>query len=242
VDDAYVLDPGEAWAGVGLAYSRLSYANQLDVPVMDASFGIARHVQLAATVPVSNLRYPDGFRDRYLGDTYLSAKIGLHDAAAGSVGVAVAPLVEVLSDGSALDASGQPIGRVHWALPVDLEYDGNGWRTYGSAGYFSRGAIFGSASLDVSAGSRAGVLAILSLTRSTTDPIVFDTGANTSRTRADASGGAYARIGNSMSVYGLIGRTVSRQDPYSSSLSLSLGVSFQVAAPRVTTGTAKPRK
>ena len=240
VDDAYVLDPGECWLGAGLSYSRLPYANQLDLPVMDVSVGVARRVQIAATVPASTLRYPDGFRDRYLGDTYLSAKIGLRGAGDG-VGVAVAPVLEVLSDGSALDAGGEPIGRVHWALPIDLEYDGQRWRTYGSVGYFSRGAVFGSATVDVSAGSNAGVLGILSLTRSTAEPLVFDTGTTTSRTRADASAGAYARVGSSASVYALVGRTISEQDPYASSLSLSVGVSLRAAHPR-TGGTSVPRK
>ncbi len=235
VDDAYILDPGECWLGVGLSYSRLAYANQLDVPVMDASLGVGHHLQVAATIPVSRLRYPDGFSDRYVGDGYLSAKIGLRGADTG-VGVAVAPVIEVLSDGSALDAKGQPIGRVHWALPVDVEYAGRGWRTYGSVGYFSRGAVFGSASLDVPVGSSAGALGVLSVTRSTGDPLVFETGTATRRTRADVSAGAYARIGSAASVYGLIGRTISQLDPYSTSLSLSVGISIRAAGARAAAG------
>ena len=235
VDDSFVLDPGEAWLGLGLAYSRLSFANELDVPVIDTSVGLVPHVQVAASLPVSNLRYPDGFRDRYLGDVYLSAKIGLRGADKG-LGVAVAPLLEVLSDGSALDAAGEPIGRVHWGLPINLEYQGTGWRIYGSAGYFSRGATFGSTTLDVSVGTRAGVLGIVSVTHSTTDPVTFDTGEGTSRSRADASGGAYARLGSAASIYGLIGRTVSRHDVYSSDLSVSAGVSFRVSPPLAAKG------
>lgn len=231
VDDSFILDPGEAWLGLGLAYSRLSFANELDVPVIDTSVGLVPHVQVAASLPVSNLRYPDGFRDRYLGDVYLSAKIGLRGTDKG-LGVALAPLLEVLSDGSALDASGEPIGRVHWGLPVNLEYQGTGWRLYGSAGYFSRGATFGSTTLDVSLGTRAGVLGIVSVTHSTTDPVTFDTGENTSRSRADASAGAYARLGSAVSIYGLIGRTVSHHDVYSSDLSVSAGLSFRVSPPR----------
>lgn len=237
VDDTSVLERGEAWLGVGIGYWRLAYANQLDIPMLDASVGLGPRVHVAATVPVSNLQYPDGFSQRYLGDAYLSVKIGVRDASTG-LGIALAPLMEVLSDGSAVDADGQPIGRVHWGLPINVEYRSTGWRVYGNAGYFSRGAVFGSTTLDVSLGARAGILGIVGYTRSTADPIVFDTGAATSRSRVDASGGAYARVAPSVSVYTLIGKTVSQQDAYASRLSVSAGVTFRVSPPRQLSGAA----
>lgn len=230
VDDTSVLGAGEAWVGFGAAYWRLSYADQVEAPLLDASVGIAPHVQVAATIPFSRLHYPDGFTDRYVGDTYLSVKIGVREAGTGA-GVAVAPLVEVLSDGSALGADGQPIGRVHWGIPVNIEYRATGWRVYGSAGYFSRGAVFGSGSFDLSLGTRAGVLGIIGYTYSTAEPIVFDTGTTTNRSRVDASGGAYARVSPGVSVYGLIGRTISNQDAYATSFLLSAGVTLRVHPP-----------
>ena len=67
-----------------------------------------------------------------LGDLYLSSKIQLREPAAGTFGFAVIPLVQVLS--------AEPIiaGRVSWALPVSIEYQGTGWRTYGSTGLLTR--------------------------------------------------------------------------------------------------------
>jgi hypothetical protein len=230
-DDTYVLDPGEAWVGAGIGYWRLAYADQIDAPTIDASVGLTPRVHLAATLPVSTLSYPDGFSDRYLGDAYISLKIGVRGAGTG-IGLAVAPLVEILSDGSSLDAHGQAIGRVHWGLPINVEYRGIGWRVYGNAGYFSRGAAFASTTLDVSLGARAGALGMIGYTHSIAEPITFNTGARTARSRTDASGGGYARLSPSVSVYGLIGRTVSNQDAYTSRLSLSCGVSFRVSPPR----------
>ena len=129
--------------------------------MLSTSVGVARRVQVAATLPISSVHYPDGFNTHGLGDAYFSAKVGVRTSDRG-VGVAVSPVVEVLSDGSWPTPDGGTIGRVHWALPINLEYRGRGWRTYGSAGYFSRGAVFGSGTVDIGVGPRAGVLGLLS--------------------------------------------------------------------------------
>ena len=60
--------------------------------------------------------------------------------APNAIGVAVTPLLE-LSPGS--DA---PVG---WALPVNLETRRGALRMYGSAGYFSRGSVFGTIGADI---------------------------------------------------------------------------------------------
>jgi hypothetical protein len=227
VDDAYVLAPGEAWIGIGAGLWRLSSVDQIDAPVFDASIGVAPRLHLAATVPVSTLRYAGGFSDRTLGDAYVSAKIGIRDPETG-VGVALAPVLEVLADGSWPDENGEPIGRVHWGLPVNVELRATGFRVYGSAGYFSRGAVFGSGTLDVAVGERGGVLGLISYTHST------DTSPDTlvRRSRTDASGGAYVVLRPTVSVYGLAGRTVSALDDYGSRFFVSGGVSLRVAEGR----------
>jgi hypothetical protein len=229
VDDAYVLPRGEAWVGIGAGYWRLPFATQVDAPMLSASIGVADRLHLTATVPIANVRYVDGFSTQRVGDAYISGKIGLRDPTRG-IGVAVAPLLEVLSDGSWPSADGGTIGRVHWALPVNLEYRGTGWRTYGSAGYFSRGAVFGSGTLDISLGARAGVLGLLSHSYSTRDTLGVS-GVDARRSRTDASGGVYVLPRASISLYALAGRTLSQIDDYASRFFLSGGVSFRVAQP-----------
>jgi hypothetical protein len=226
-DDTYVLPPGEAWLGVSAGYWRLPFADQTDVPIVDATVGIARRVHVGVTLPVSNLTPLDGGgTERFLGDSYFSAKIGLRDADTGW-GIAVAPLIEVLADGSWPGADGAPIGRVHWGVPVNLEFKADRWRAYGSAGYLSRGAVFGTGTLDVSLGNRAGLLLMLSQAYSTVTPAAS---AMPSRARTDLHGGAYALLSPAVSVYGLMGRTISRAEIDSPSLAISAGVSFRVHA------------
>jgi hypothetical protein len=227
VDDAYVLAPGEAWVGFGAGLWRLSSVDQIDAPVFDASIGVAPRLHLSATVPVSTLRYVGGFSDRTLGDAYVSAKLGIRDPETG-VGVALAPVLEVLADGSWPDENGEPIGRVHWGLPVNVELRAAGFRVYGSAGYFSRGAVFGSGTLDVALGGRGGVLGLISYTHST-NTLADGLGG---RSRTDASGGGYVILRPSVSVYGLAGRTVSPLDDYGSRFFVAGGVSFRVAEGR----------
>ena len=60
--------------------------------------------------------------------------------APNAIGVAVTPLLE-LSPGSEA-----PVG---WALPVNLEVRSGNLRLYGSAGYFSRGSVFGTVGADI---------------------------------------------------------------------------------------------
>jgi hypothetical protein len=227
VDDAYVLPMGEAWVGVGFSYWRLPYAEQLDAPSLMTSVGVARRVHVSATLPMATIRYPDGYSLRRLGDTYVSAKIGLRAANHG-VGIAVSPLLEVLADGSWPTPDGGTLGRVHWAVPVNLEYRGPGWRVYGSAGYFSRGAVFGSATLDLSLGGRAGLLGLISHTYSTHDPLTAPD-VPVHRSRTDASGGLYVSPRSAISLYALAGRTISQIDDYASTLFVTTGVSFKIA-------------
>ena len=233
VDDAYVLPRGEAWVGIGAGYWRLPFADQVDAPMLSTSIGVASRLHVAATVPIATVRYPDGYSASRLGDVYVSAKIGLRPATRG-IGLALSPLVEVLSDGSWPTADGGTVGRVHWAVPVNLEYRAAGWRTYGSVGYFSRGAVFASGTIDVSMGARAGVLGLLSHSYSTSDPLV-PTGVDVNRGRTDLSGGVYFLPRPSVSLYALAGRTTSRIDDYASKFFVSGGVSIRVAKPAAAT-------
>jgi hypothetical protein len=226
-DDTFVLAPGEAWLGVSAGYWRLPFGDQTDAPILDATVGLVRRVHVGVTLPISTLTPLDGGRaERFLGDSYVSAKIGLRDAESG-LGLAIAPILEILADGSWPGADGQPIGRVHWGIPVNLEYKADRWRAYGSAGYLSRGAVFATGTLDVSLGSRAGALVMLSQAYSTNPP---PPSTMLPRARTDLHGGAYALLSAALSVYGVVGRTISRAEIDSPSLAISAGIAFRVHA------------
>ena len=133
---------------------------------MDAGLGVLPRVQFAITAPVTKVSYTDGTTTRGLGDVYLAVKLGLLDPAAEgrSFGIAVAPVVEFLSSGSVPEGG----ARVHWALPLALEKRFERWRAYGTVGYFSRGAIYGSAAGEVPLTEKltaTGVLSHLPLAR-----------------------------------------------------------------------------
>jgi hypothetical protein len=227
-DDTYVLAPGEAWLGVSAGYWRLPFGDQTDAPILDATVGLSRRVHVGVTLPISTLTPLGGSPQRFLGDSYISAKIGVRDAEHG-LGLAIAPLLEILADGSWPGADGQPIGRVHWGVPVNLEYKADRWRAYGSAGYLSRGAVFGTGTVDVSIGSRAGALVMVSQAYSTDAP---PPSTMLPRARTDLHGGAYALVSPAMSVYGIVGRTISRAEIDSPSLAISAGLAVRVHAAR----------
>ena len=122
VDDAYVLPRGEAWVGFGAGFWRLPFANQVDAPMVSASIGVAT----GCTSPPPCLSRPFATRmaSAHNGSATCtsSGKIGLRDPTRG-FGVAAAPLLEVLSDGSWPSADGGtdrpcPLGRAgHSRIP-----------------------------------------------------------------------------------------------------------------------------
>jgi hypothetical protein len=119
----------------------------VNVPMLDVGYGVTDRISASASVPFYRTSY-DGSVLRGLDDMYLAGKLTLVDPAltVSEFGVAVSPIVEVLSPGSAG-------GRVHYALPVSVELRRQPFRVFGSAGYFSRGSMFAGAALEWSAPS-----------------------------------------------------------------------------------------
>ncbi len=221
LDDASVMPRGSGWVSVSLGHWRTALFNQTDVPTIDAGYGVWRRVQVGGSVPYFHARDAGGGpMTSGLGDVYLNTKIQLREAGGThTVGFAVIPVVEVLGE-AAPDGS-----RAHWALPASIEVQKNGFRVYGTAGYFSRGALFASGALEVPVSDR--VVAFGSLTHSystRSDPLALSMGLN--QQRSDVTGGASYVLAPSAIVFGSIGRTISRRDPTSASLALNVGISL----------------
>ena len=227
LDDASVLQAGSGVMSFSAGYWRMAGFSEVDVPSFDVGVGLARRVQAGASVPIYHAAATGGPVSRGIGDLYLNAKVQLRDPAAAtrrSFGVAVVPLVQILSAEPAPGASA-----VSWGLPVALEVQREGWRAYGSTGYFSRGSIFASAALEAPVASRVWVTGTLTQSRS----IKADAGADVlglSSNRTDVSGAASWAASDSVALFGSIGRTLSRSNPSDTHLFVTGGLSVNFDA------------
>ena len=219
LDDASVLAPGGGFTSFSVGYWRLASFTEVDAPSFDVAFGLTKRVQAGASVPVYHASAAGAPSARGIGDLYLTSKIQLREPAAGTFGFAVIPLVQVLS--------AEPVpgtGRVSWAVPVSLEYQGTGWRTYGSTGYFSRGSLFASGAIEIAVASRTWVTGTLSQSHSIRDDASADL-LGLSANRTDISGGATWAASDALALFGAIGRTLGSDDGSGTQLFLSGGLS-----------------
>jgi hypothetical protein len=161
-----------------------------------------------------------------VGDLYFNTKIQLREPSStdGRLGFAVTPLLEVLSFAPAPDRS-----RVSWALPANVEWQGDGWRAFGSAGYFSRGAVFGSGALEIAISDSAWLTGSISESYSL-ERDDFSTALGLARSRMDVSGGAGLSLSPNVAIFGVVGRTISKQDVNSATFFLTSGVSVSFDA------------
>ncbi len=221
LDDASIIEPGSGVMSFAAGYWRLAGFSELDVPSFDVGVGLARRVQVGASVPVYHASATGGPVARGIGDMYLNAKVQLREPAAGPggrIGVALVPLVQILSAEPALGE-----GRVSWGLPVAIEVQRSGWRLYGSTGYFSRGSLFASAAVELPVAERAWITGTLTQSHSTR----ADAGADAlglPSNRTDISGGVTWAAANRVALFGLIGRTLSRSHPTDTHLFVTGGV------------------
>lgn len=219
LDDASVLAPGGGFTSFSVGYWRLSSFSEVDAPSFDVAFGLTKRVQAGASVPVYHASVPGAPAVRGLGDLYLSSKIQLREASAGTFGFAVVPLLQVLSAEPFPGSS-----RVSWAVPLSLEYQGAGWRAYGSTGYFSRGSLFASGAFEVAVAGRTWVTGTLSQSHSIKNDAAADA-LGLSSNRTDISGGATWAASDAVALFGAIGRTLGRDDGSATKLFLSGGLS-----------------
>ena len=221
LDDASLIPRGGGTMSVAFSYWRTPLYHEVDVPVIDGGVGIAPRVQVNFSVPYYHASDSDGTVVRGLGDVYLSTKIQLKDpSTATRIGLALTPLVEVLTYAPRPDTS-----RVSWAIPVSMELRRDRWRTFGSAGYFSRGALFASGAIEISMTNRTAVTGSISRSHSIRrDETSAALGLGQSRT--DVSGALSVALNQTVSAFGAVARTISKQDANSSTLAVTGGIAF----------------
>ncbi len=225
LDDATVADPGTGYVSFGFGLWKTPTYRELDLPVIDSGFAVNRRLQVGMTVPYYHASDTGVALGHGFGDVYLNAKVQLREPGRDRTGVGVIPMLEILS-AAPLDGS----SRVQWALPVSVERQMPGWRLMASGGYFSRGAMFGAASLEFEVSDRAWLTGSLSQSYSTHhDDLSAALGFHKART--DVSGGLTYALRPDVAIYGTLGRTISAQDANSASLIASAGISLGLKHP-----------
>ena len=227
LDDASMMSAGSGYASFAVSYWRLPGFTEVDVPAFDVGVGLTPRLQVGASVPVYHASETGGPVVRGLGDLQLSSKIQLRDPAAGKrhqIGLAITPMIEVLGAAPSPGTS-----RVSWALPASVELRRTGWRTYGSAGYFSRGAVFTSGAVEVSVTNRTSVTGTISQSRSIKRDDLSEV-LGLAKVRTDISGGATVVASNTIALFGSLGRTLSRVDPNRANLFVVAGLSMSFDA------------
>jgi len=222
LDDASALGQGDGAVNIGAGYWRLAGMSQTNVPMLGGGIGVTDRFQVSASVPFYRVTAP-AWSAHGLDDMYLSGKYMLLDPTltVSEVGLAISPLVEVLS----ADAGD---GRVHFALPVSIEWRRAPFRVYGSGGYFTRGAVFGGAALEWTSTSGMSLTGTVMQSYSVKTPTV--TATDLVRRHADVSLAVAAPVVGSMSVYGSAGRSLTSVESGGASLALTGGVSFRFSA------------
>jgi hypothetical protein len=220
LDDASIMGPGSGFVTIGFAYWRGSAFREFDVPMVDSGVAIHDRVQVGMSFPYYYASEPGGPVTRGFGNMYMTTKVQLHDPASHPVGFAVTPMIEVLDTAPLTGGS-----RVNWALPANVEFRRDGWRAFGSGGYFSRGALFASGAIEAAFSDRAWGMASLSQTYSTkADELT--TALALPRGQTDLTGGLTFALNPKIAIYGTIGHTISHREINAGTLNLTGGVSF----------------
>ena len=222
LDDASLVEPSHGYASISIGHYRSVVGRQTDFPVVDGAIGITPRLQLGVSVPYHRLSFDDGSRIAGLGDVYLSTKVSLiaPENTTSHFGLALSPVLEVLGDADPIKNT-----RMFWGLPVNLELRREGYRVYGSGGYFSRGALFGSSAVEVPLHERFIATGVLVYTRALNNDLNADI-LGLSKIRMDLSGAAAYVLTPSFVVFGSLGRTISSNDVNASSLMVSGGISI----------------
>jgi hypothetical protein len=227
LDDADTLPLGNASVGVTFGRAEALDGAETDAPVFDSAVGLGHGAQLAVTLPYYHAQYNDGFESSGRGSTYLALKLKLVDANTHAVGLAVSPLVEILSDAAVADPT-LGISRTNWALPVSMQVGGDHVRAFGTAGYFSRGALFAAGALQLTASPRLTLTSALSYAYATNDSPGSDL-QGLSRSRIDLSGSAAVHLGHALTASAGLGRTISTLDQNGSRLMASVGLTYSIS-------------
>jgi len=206
IDDASLLSPGQGWLSTSFGYWKTGDTHIVDAPVIDVAVGASRRTQFGFSMPVYHLPEEFGPPTSGVGQYFFYGKISLIDPDAAksrrgrSIGVAISPLVEVTS--SVFESDGRT--HVSWAAPVNLEVRRGTTRAYGSVGYFSRGALFGAAAIDVPVSAEVTVTPSIGHTFSTS----ADASTGGSRHRTDLSLSASRSFSRGAALFGSLGESI----------------------------------
>ncbi len=229
LDDAETLAPGAVTVSLSVGRAEAPDGGETDLP-LDAAVGVSSRVQVSASLPYYWASYNDGYQSSGRGNTYVACKVKLVDPRGHTVGLAVAPMLEILSDASVSDTT-LGLSRVNWALPVSVQAGSGRMRVFGTAGYFSRGAIFLAGALEHAVGERTTLTGALSYMYDTSRSDSSDlTGLG--RTRLDATVSASVRLKPSLFAFGALGRTISSLDQNGAKLLANAGISYSFTPAR----------
>ncbi|HEX5017606.1 MAG TPA: hypothetical protein VFX15_08475 [Actinomycetes bacterium] len=222
LDDASSSYRGESYASLGVGYWRLADSSQINAPMLGMGWGVTDRMQFSASVPFYHTSYA-GTTASGLDDVYFGAKYTLIDPTLtlSEFGLAVNPVVEVLS-------TDPGDGRVHFALPVNVELRRQPYRIYGSAGYFTRGSVFAGGALEWT-GSRMIVTGSLTQSYSIKQDLVLD-GMGIGRQNVNVSGAVAVPVTDRMAAFVNVGRTLTPIEEGGTKLALSGGVSIRFSA------------
>jgi hypothetical protein len=227
LDDASSSYRGDSYASVGIGYWRLAESSQVNAPMLGMGWGVTDRTQLSASVPFYHTSY-GGVTSSGLDDVYFGAKYTIIDPTLtlSEFGLAVNPVMEVLS-------AGNPDGRVHFALPVNVELRRQPFRMYGSAGYFTRGSVFTGGALEWT-GTRMILTGSLTQSYSIRPDATLD-GMGLGRQNVNVSGAVALPVTERMAAFVNVGRTLTPIEQGGTRLALSGGISLRFSAPVVAT-------
>jgi hypothetical protein len=222
LDDASSSYRGDSYASFGVGYWRLAETNQINAPMLGMGWGITDRMQVSASVPFYHTSYA-GTTASGVDDLYFGAKYTLIDPTLtlSEFGLAINPVMEVLS-------AGHPDGRVHFALPVNVELRRQPFRVYGSAGYFTRGSVFAGGALEWT-GARMILTGSLTQSYSIRSDAMLD-GMGVGRQHVDVSGAVAVPVTERMAAFVNVGRSLSPIAEGGTRLALSGGVSIRFRA------------
>jgi hypothetical protein len=222
LDDASAPTRGEGYTSIAVGHWRMMGSSQTNIPMLGVGMGLSDRLQVSASVPFYRARYEGGSASG-MDDVYIGAKYTLVDPTLtlSEFGLAISPTMEYLS-------SGDPDGRVHFAIPVSVELRRQPFRIYGSAGVFTRGSFFSGAALEL-ATPLAVVTGALTQSYSLKEDAVLDS-LGIGRQRMDVSLGIAYPIGSMSATFVNVGRSLTSMEEGGTSLALSAGISFRFNA------------
>jgi hypothetical protein len=225
LDDATTAVRGAGYASIATSYWRAASADQIDAPILGATYGLTNRAQLSVTVPFYRSSYEE-FSGHGLDNVYISGKIAVVDPDAGRrFGFAIGAAVEILSAGFA------DVSRAHWVVPLSVELRAATVRLYGSTGYFSRGAFFAVGAVEWTVPTGTSLTASLAHSASV-HAVTVATSATVPRASSrDASLFVSQPVSSNVSVSVAGTRTFS-ETWVDGALSVSAGLAFRFAAPR----------